>query len=58
MCVSNANKRQIKYLNQDLPYVFTAMQTLEQNRLDNLKARLTKFSVIQIQTCEERKLLW
>jgi hypothetical protein len=41
--ILTANKRQARYLEQDLPKLFGDMQSLEKRRLDTTKQRLLKF---------------
>ncbi len=52
--VQTANKRQQKYLESDLPKIFTALQSLEKIRLDTSKLRLMKFSDLAHKCAEER----
>lgn len=41
--IAQANKRQSRYIEQDMPKLFCDLQLLEKRRLDSVKARLTKF---------------
>ena len=52
--ILTANKRQQRYLEQDLPKLFNDMQASEKKRLDVIKQRLLKFSTTATHFTRER----
>ena len=52
--VTIANTRQHKYNTQDLPYIFTHLQSLEKTRLDLIKHKMLVYTDLQQKMMEER----